>query len=404
MPEESKRVLQLVQTMEMGGLERVVANLSGALRQVGWHVDLACLSHSGVMATKECYDHLWEGHLSQTIKPLDFLCLFRLCRYIRKECPAVIHSHNPQALLYGFLASWITGVPHVHTVHGRGGENAGGEGRKARIRRLAARRGVLFVAVSSDIYRKLTQADGVPLDSVTTILNGVDTGRFHSGSDAVYAKEAVGLPPDSVVAGSVGRLSPEKNYTLLIRAFAKVVNGYQLAVDGGGKQGARYRLPWKSEKIADKRASGVRLLLVGDGPDKAVLQGEVARLGINEYVLFPGAQADVLAWLRAMDVFCLSSDSEGTPVALLEGGAMGLPAIVTRVGGCPEIVKNGENGYVVDVGDVENYAVALSNVCGDQGKRSEMGRAARRQVEQSYSLRMTVDSYVALYGRAMGGV
>ena len=367
----NRRILQLVQTMEVGGLERVVANLSGALRQEGWYVDLACLSHGGVMASRSSYDNLWVGHLSEIIKPLDVFCLYRLCRRIRKMRPSVIHSHNPQALLYGFLASWIMGVPHVHTLHGRGGGNPEAENRKARMRRWAARSTSAFVAVSSDIYRKITEQDGILKNKTITILNGVDTERFRRSREAAVARELVGIPADAIVAGSIGRLSPEKNYSLLVRAFARLVD--------------------------QNEASSPVLLLVGDGPSREAIQDEVAKLGIGRHVVLPGNQEDVFPWLEAMDVFCLSSDSEGTPVALLEAGALGLPLIVTRVGGCPEVVKDGATGYIVEGGDVEGYANALAELFCDARKRNTMGQAARAHIEHDYSQKATVSDYIALY-------
>ena len=139
------------------------------------------------------------------------------------------------------------------------------------------------------------------------------------------------------------------------------------------------------------------LLLVGDGPEREKLEKLVRDLGLDEVVAMPGMQKDVRPWLDCMDVFCLTSITEGTSITLLEAGACGIPAVVTDVGGNREVVEDGETGIVVPSGDEEGIAAAIAKLEGDEALRCRMGEAAGERVAERYSVEQMVEQYAALY-------
>lgn len=248
-------------------------------------------------------------------------------------------------------------------------------------------------------------------------------------------RERLGIPPDAVVIGSVGRLSPEKNYPLLVRAFSRLVRAETLdhrpkTIDLSEALGGRTSCepssahgsdkpfdlaqgrprPPRERNASDKDRSIVYrlksnvplfLLLVGDGNDRARIEAEVDRLGIKDQCHITGMQPDVLPWLHAMDIFCLSSDTEGLSISLLEAGACGLPSVVTDVGGNREIVQDGVSGFVVTRGDEAALSDNIKGLAADAAVRRSMGAEARRRVVERFSLGAMADAYVNVYGKAM---
>jgi len=186
------------------------------------------------------------------------------------------------------------------------------------------------------------------------------------------ARARRGIPEDAVVIGSVGRLSVEKNYRLLVRAFARVAD----------------------------QANGF-LLLVGDGLDRGCIEGEISRLNLKDRCLITGMQSEVRFWLQLMDIFCLSSDTEGLSISLLEAGACGLPGVVTDAGGNREIIVDEQSGLVVPIRDEAALAAGLKRLLCNVNLRRSMGAAARRVVEARFSLDAMINGYVKVYGNAL---
>jgi len=247
--------------------------------------------------------------------------------------------------------------------------------------------------VSKDIERIVLEIEKVPLRKVTTIVNGVDTDKFRpidrtnkqlhgttnaEGESAVIEREIAALraaraiPSDVLLVGTVGRFSPEKEYPLLVRAFAafhqKVPRSY--------------------------------LVLVGDGTERGAIEQMIGECGVTGHCLLSGVRSDVVSWLKCMDIFCLSSNQEGTSITLLEAGACGLPAVVTGVGGNGEIVQDGITGIVVPSGDEQALARAFEELAANESLRMEMGRRARRRIEERYSVNSMVERYCEIYGEA----
>jgi glycosyltransferase involved in cell wall biosynthesis len=363
------RVAQFIDTATEGGAETVVVDLCRQLQSRGFE---PVLLHFGSPYLTErarqfgIEQHVvpgWEHYKS--VKSLPRFGL-ELSRFLRKLHIDVLHSHLFGPITGAAPACLLAGIPHVGTLH----DVYVVAERPARVRllQLAALMGTRLVAVSKDMeafYRGRALFGSAAL---RTIYNGV---RAAPPKAPAGLREALGLTADDVVITCVGRLVALKNHRLLLDAFSRL----------------------------DQPA---RLLIVGDGPLRQELERTSAQLGTSERVHFLGRRDDVPALLAISDVFALTSNTEGLSCSVLEAMTAGLPAVVTRVGGNPELVVNGETGYVVAAGDVPAVRDRLQDLLRDRELRHRLGRAAEQRASRLFSFDHMVDSYVRLYSAPLG--
>lgn len=363
-PQRPVSVLHLVRSMRVGGLENVVVNLCQGLRRHGFESRIGCLLDAGEWLSAVGGGGHWIGDLDRNGPART---LQSLCRYLRENQVTLLHTHNAHPHKYGAAATILTRVPLVHTKHGR---NWPDNWKWVWFSRQLSRFTKTVVPVSRDIERIVTDIEKVPSSKVTTVVNGVDTERF---APRQVSRERLGLTDVSFVIGSVGRYSPEKQYSFLVRAFA----------------------------LFHAVHSDAKLVLVGDGPVRADIEAAARACNLERDIVLTGMQANTDEWLNAMDVFCLSSDQEGTSITLLEAGASGIPSVVTDVGGNGEVVQDGETGIVVPFGDEQKLADAFSVLAADDVCRTQMGAAARKRICENYSQSRMVERYVDVYRRVL---
>ena len=279
----------------------------------------------------------------------------KLARSFRRWRPDVVQTHDHRALFYAGPAAWATGVPLViNTRHGRNFEFTP---RQVAIGRQLARLVDGYVCVSDDVKTQCV-AEGIAPARLRTILNGIDVERFaFSGACA----------SGPIVA--VARLSPEKDLANLVRSVA----------------------------LAARKEPGLRVAVAGNGPCLAELNQLATELGVAEKIAFLGEVRDVPALLARASLFVLPSRSEGISLTLLEAMASGLPTVATRVGGNPEVVRDGETGLLVPPSDPAALAQAILRIRRDPERGLRMGRAGRERVEQHFDIRRMVADYEALY-------
>lgn len=371
------RVLQLVRALDVGGLERVVIDLIDGLADRGVSCHVGCLSHPGTQIDLANKDGLWVGNLGHRSR---LRTLLSLCGYIRREGVDLLHSHNPTPHLFAALAGLLTRTPVVHTKHGR---NYPDNPRWVWQSRQFSRMSRAIVAVSQDAADVALHVEKVPLRKVRVLQNGIDVEAYgpevggRRSEIGRRLRQEFGVPGDAFVVGSVGRYSAEKCYPMLVEAFRMFCDGTPEGIQP-------------------------HLVLVGDGADRGNIEAAVSRLGLTKYVTLTGMSDRVADWLRAMDLFTLSSRTEGTSITLLEAGATGLPLVVTDVGGNREIVDGGNAGILVAPGDPKLLADAFLELAGDESRRRELGMKARQRVCDRYSVAAMVDGYLDLYAGAVG--
>ncbi len=357
--------MHLVLSLEIGGLERVVVDLAREGRRLGQRVTVGCVEQRGRLAPEVealgipvvCADKP-AGLRPRTI--------WTLGRLFMASKPDVIHSHQITALFYGGLAARALRIPVVHTEHGKHYS----PGSRARwVGRAAGWQAARFLCVSQDIADGVLAGRVAPASRIGVVPNGIDLTKFAGGDDGGSVRAALGIPAAALVVGTVGRLNEIKRQDLLLQGFARL----------------KTQIP------------GAHLLLVGDGPEGAALRTLGERLGLGDSVHFAGYQPQPERFMRAMDVFALTSRSEGMPVSVLEAWGARVPVVASRVGGLAEMIESGRNGLLFDFGDEAGLVAALHRCLADPPFSDWLRSAARADVETRYNLAEMARTYQREY-------
>lgn len=288
-----------------------------------------------------------------------------LTRLFRRERPTIVHTHSWGTLCEGLLAARIARVPRV--VHGEHGTLQIAP-HQLWMQRFAWSRVDQVLSVSSRLAERMARATGFPLARIRTIRNGVDLARFGATRRA-HARSTLELAENELVIGTVGRLVPVKDHSNLLDALARL----------------------------HARGIAATLVIAGDGPLRGTLESQVVALGLDGRVRFLGYRPDVETVLAALDIFVLSSESEGLSNTILEAMAAGVPPVATAVGGSDELVERGVSGLLVPPKDAEALTCALAELCVSVDRRLAMGQAARERAATQFSLSAMVRDYEQLY-------
>jgi glycosyltransferase involved in cell wall biosynthesis len=359
----SLRVLAYTDSRAIGGAELALGYLLGAL---------APEIEVGVLATDKRVAEAIAARrpgTSTVIVPAprgahDHVALRAHAQAVRAFSPHVLHANHawPWACAYGELAgllapgAGVLAVDHLPVASSVPGARRVG-------RRLLARRLRAHVAVGVRCAREVEEIVGLPYGSVRAIPNGVPVDRAR-GSSAVGVRTGSRREAGAVI-GSLGRLTEQKGYDLLVRALPQ--------------------LP------------GARLVLVGDGPERASLETLASELGVAERLRITGWVGDARSHLDGFDVFALPSAWEGMPLGILEAMHAGLPVLATDVGSVSEAVADGETGYLASAGDLEGIRERLARLLGDPGGRVRMGEQGRRVALERFTDTVMAKRYEAIY-------
>jgi glycosyltransferase involved in cell wall biosynthesis len=304
--------------------------------------------------------HLGRGRFDPRI-------LSDLIALARERRARVLHVHGYAAADFGRVAARIAGcklVLHEHFA------DPAMPGYQAAADRALRRFTDAAIAVSGSTREFLVRERHVPRERVRLIWNGAPLEEFApvSRERALAARKALGLPDDALVFGTIGRLSAQKGHAFLLDAARNVLATHASA----------------------------RLLVVGDGDLMAPLREQAHAFGIADRTVFAGHRTDVPDLLGALDVFCISSLYEGTPLALFEAMAAGKAIVSTAVDGCREVLTDGETGLLVPPADKAALAMALSRLLGDAKLRVSLAIRAR-EASRLYDVRACVDAMQSLY-------
>jgi glycosyltransferase involved in cell wall biosynthesis len=375
----------VIARLNMGGPALHVAYLSAGLAERGYATTLV----AGTLASgEESMAHVAEElgvsvvavpDLSREISPLrDARAVRELAALIRKHRPHILHTHTAKAGAIGRLAARFAGDARppivVHTFHGHVLRGYFGPLRSRLFRQLErrlARSATALVAVSPEVRDDLVALGVAPREKFTVIRLGIELEeRVAAGSDGrVETRRMLGIPPERFVVGWIGRMTAVKRADDVLLAFKQLV----------------------------ERGVDACLCMVGDGPDRAHVERRARSLGIMRRSLFLGYQEDVAPFYAAFDAFLLPSGNEGTPVTTIEALASGLPVVATRVGGVPDVVRDGEDGFLVEPGAVGELAERLATLAADPELRRRLGEAGRARVLPRYAVQRLLDDVDRLY-------
>jgi len=304
--------------------------------------------------------------------PFDLRILKRLLTICRRKQVALWHAHDYKSNALGLVLRRFQPMKLVTTVHGWVKFT-----RRTPlyywIDRRCLRHYDHVICVSEDLYQRCLAAK-VPSERCSVIQNAIDTTQYARSASIAEAKRRLGLKPERLLLGTVGRLSDEKNFEGLIFATHRLI--------GEGLD--------------------VELILVGQGDQYTQLETLIAGLGRQDRIRLLGYRADTIDLYQAMDVFVLSSLREGLPNVLLEAMAMEVPVVATRVAGVPGLVEHEANGLLIEPGDQEQLADSLKKMLADATLRRRFGAEGRRTVEKDYSFEARMAKVRAIYDRLLG--
>lgn len=367
-------IAHVLYSLDIGGMERFAITLINGTVERYRHA-IICLTERGPML-RELADPSVSCFALHKQPGKDWGCYFGFWRTLHGLRPDLVHSYNIGTLDLAPIAK-LAGVRRVvHAERGRDAADPNGQSRKyLSLRRWMSPFITRYLPVSRDLESWLVNDVGIDQRKVVCIPNGIDMTKFVVPSRPVAARPITGefAPPGTLMIMSVGRLDAVKDQTGLIDAFDRLC---------------------KFDKPA---AARLRLAIIGDGDQRAALEGQITRLGLAYQVRLFGNRMDVPALLGEADVFVLSSIAEGMPGAVLEAMASGLPVVATRVGGTGELVIEGETGTLVPASDPDRLAAALNSYLLNEGLRLQHGRAGRSRVEDRFSLAAMLSTYATLY-------
>ena len=365
-PDRRVRVMQVVHSLNAGGTERLVIEITKALEPWADFV-VCCLDAPGS----------WASELTSRGVPVETLgrrAGFRpglgceIARLASAHAVDVLHCHHYPPFVYGQIAALVTrGLRVVFTEHGRLSDALPSVKRRL-INPVLGRLPSAVFAVSSDLRHYMT-LEGFTARRVRVIHNCVDVARIdqHAGLTRASAKVRLGIPPDQPVVGAAGRLVPQKAPLTFVQAARQVAAA----------------------------APGTLFVWVGSGPLQATVANLARAEGIPLRLL--GHREDVWDCLRAFDVFVLASRYEGLSFSLLEAMALRLPVVVTDVVGTRDVVDDQVSGLVVPADVPAGLADAILSLLQDPPRGDRLADAARKKVVAQFSVERMLDSHQALY-------
>jgi glycosyltransferase involved in cell wall biosynthesis len=328
--------------------------------------------------------HVALEHATRSMAPTKDVGAFaELVGIFRRLRPDIVHTHNPKPGVYGRIAARVAAVPViVNTVHGLYAVPDDRAAKRALVyglERVAAAFSHAELVQNPEDLVTLSRLR-VPAAKLTLLGNGIDLDRFDPAPVSAAALEGArrelgAREPSDVVVGLVGRLVREKGYPEVFEAARRLrerMPHVRFAVIGGDDDEKSDALSARDRDAAE--AAGVRLL---------------------------GARDDVVALYRGMDLFVLASHREGFPKAAMEAAAMGLPAVVTDIRGCRQVVDDGATGLLVPVRDVVALERAIAALASDRDRRRTMGAAARAKARRQFDVRRCVDITLSTYRRLL---
>jgi glycosyltransferase involved in cell wall biosynthesis len=367
---EPWRVTYVIGALGKGGAEYQLVELLRGLDRTRFAPTVVSLSRG---------DH-WAGSIREVGVPLHELAqrhgfevgrLRGLRAILRTSRPHLLHTILWSGNVYGRLAAVGLGIPVIlaaeRNVIRRPPWQVG-------LERILDRWTTAYLVNAAAVADEMCQRGGLPRAKMHLVQNGIDLTRLPAyDEERGLARGRLGFAPGRRLVVQVGRLAPQKDQATFLRAVARL-----------------------APQVPD-----VDFLIAGDGPLRPELERRAQELGIAERVRFLGLRHDVPSLLAGADVLALTSRWEGLPNAVIEAMATGAAVVATDVGGCAELVGDGEAGHLVPVGDDEAVARTLRRLLDDEGERLRCVRAARRRVEAELTTQHMVGRTEALYGRLL---
>lgn len=382
--DEPIRILRVIARLNMGGPAIHVSSLAAGLEPRGYETTLVAGSLArgedsmAFLAERLDIPVRTIPELQREVSPIDDARSVRRMREIIRELrPHILHTHTAKAGAIARAAALVSGAARpailVHTFHGHVLKGYFDPVRTAffkEVERSLARVTDALVAVSPEVRDELVAAGIAPREKFSVIRLGIPLEeRLGDATAGLDYRRLYGISESAFVVGWVGRMTDVKDTDAVLEIVG----------------------------AARDRGLEAVLVMVGDGPDRVRLEQLAHDIGIARSTFFVGYQPEVAGYYRLFDAFLLPSVNEGTPVSAIEALASGTPVVATRVGGVPDVVRDGEDGFLFEPGDTDDAAERLALLASDATLRSALGASGRERVLRRYSVSRLVEDVDRLY-------
>jgi glycosyltransferase involved in cell wall biosynthesis len=359
-------VLHLTFDMRIGGTEMVIKNLIEGSDHDVFEMSIFCiekpigpwgldLQKSGIQITAKARKPSFDTSIIKAIR-----------RHLKENRIDVIHCHQYTPWVYGALAAMGTKTKVIFTEHGRFYPDSSSWKRKL-INPWLCRMTDHITAISKSTKQSLIDFENIPEIRIDVIYNGIKP-LVADKNNTIALRAKHHIPHDSKILGTVARLDPIKNQEMMIKAFYKVLKTHPKTF----------------------------LLIVGDGEERQVLQSLVDELKLKPNVIFTGYDANPVNLINLMDVFLLSSFSEGTSMTLLEAMSLGKPCVVTDAGGNREVISHGESGLVAMNNDENDYVDKIKTMLDESCYITHRSQIIER-FQSLFSDKAMIKMFIPLY-------
>ncbi len=366
-----KTILFAVESLTVGGAERVIVNLANQFNSETWNIHVACLATAGELAA-DLSPNVTLHCLNK--KPgFDLGLVNKLRRLLKEVKPDIINTHLWTANTW-LRAVNLNKIPIFVTEHSRDNWKPA---HYKKIDKLLSFCTTRLIAVSQDVAAYYHAEIGISQSLIQVILNGVDVLKYEKG-DRQKIREELKIPDDHFLLGMVGRMVTAKNYPRLIEAIA----------------------------LIKKTLPNIKCVIAGEGPERAKIEQAIQDKNLSDSVFILGTRSDVKDILAGLDVFTLSSDREGHPLTALEAQVAGIPIVLTDVGGCKDAIVLGKkndslNGGIIVTPSATHLADAIIELLQNERKRKKMSQIALRYAKEQFSLERMIQDYETLFLSAL---
>lgn len=358
---KSPYVIHLIPSLEVGGMERLVADL--ATERTAGKTLILCLNKRGALG-----EAISKNVAIEVLEIPSNLITATWAVYValKKHQPDIIHCHNLQAHFFGGICAVL--LPSTKVVLTKHGQQIPSSGITSKINKLTLQKSKI-IGVSSDItqlMQKWITKNKLPIEYIA---NGISLTPYIDKKSKDSAKSVLGINASTFCIGIVARLSRPKDHLLLIDAISVLSATY----------------------------SDIKLIIVGDGPLRSAIESYITANHYEHLVTMLGERKDIANILNALDLFALTSSSEGIPMTILEAMAASLPVIATNVGGIPQVVIDEKTGFLVEDKDKNDLVEAIQKLILQPHLRQQFGEAGHLFLQSNYSIKQVVNKYENVY-------
>lgn len=361
------KIMHITYDMRIGGTEMVIKNLIDGADKSQFEMSVLCIEAPlGPFADDLIKDGI-KFHQLNRQPGFDKSLIKNIRNIIKQSNIDIIHCHQYTPWVYGVIAAMFTRTKVIFTEHGRFYPDSSSWKRKL-INPVLNLFTNQVTAISKATKQALVEFENIPAKDINVIYNGIAPLTFNA-EKVQTLRQLLNIPINHTVLGTVARFDPIKNHTMMLQAFANVL----------------------------LKQPNCTLLIVGDGEERQNIENCINELGIAENVILAGYEPKPAEHIALMDIFLLSSLSEGTSMTLLEAMSISKPCVVTNAGGNPEIIIDQENGYVTPNDNAAHYAAAIIKLLESPQQQNLFAQKALKHFKKSFSEQAMNSQFNRLY-------